>query len=80
MKYAITKGFRSLTVDVPGEQRDDRVRIPLTIYNALWWDRLFNTTVEITRYDGNYQQVVFYWPARKMDKPEAVVPPFVVSW
>lgn len=76
MKYAITRGFNKLTVDVPGEQRGDRIRIPLTIYNACWWDRLFNTIVTIIRFDDNYRQTIYHWPACKMDIPEQVRKPY----
>ena len=73
MKYLITKSFKSIVVDVPDEQRGDRVRIPMTIYNACWWDRLLNNTVEITRFDDDYQQSVFFGPANKMSAPEIVL-------
>ena len=74
MKYRVHSISGPLTVEVPGEKREDRIRIPLTIYKACWLDRLFNLNIEVFRFDeGIAEQLIFNWPACKMNKPEVVV-------
>lgn len=59
-------GLRTITVEVPHDYEENRVRFPYLIYSAAFWDRLLNRNIQVYR-NG---KLMFNWPARRMEPPE----------